>query len=88
MAEWLKAAVLKTASRKSGRGFGDPEGGGGESEALHHMVYRAERTSTSYSLDRRSRVDSNFGLEGKSSRHDIRLSEISEGWPSGLRRRS
>jgi hypothetical protein len=50
MAEWFKAAVLKTASRKSGRGFGDPAGGGGESEALHRRVYRAKRASTSYSF--------------------------------------
>ncbi len=78
MAEWLKAAVLKTASRKSGTWVRRPEG---EAEG-------AKRLSTSYSLDRRSSVHSNFGLEGKSSRHDGRLSEISEGWPSGLRRRS
>ena len=31
MAEWFKAAVLKTASRKSGRGF--------ESYSLRHALY-------------------------------------------------
>ena len=39
MAEWLKAAVLKTASREPGRGFGDRR----EAEG-------AKRVSTSYSL--------------------------------------
>jgi hypothetical protein len=39
MAEWLKAAVLKTASREPGRGFGDRR----EAEG-------AKRLSTSYSF--------------------------------------
>jgi hypothetical protein len=38
MAEWFKAAVLKTASREPGRGFGDPEGGGGVSGASEHIL--------------------------------------------------
>ena len=52
MAEWFKAAVLKTASPKGDVGSATPPkgGGGGGSEALHRMVYRAKRPSTSYSF--------------------------------------
>ena len=40
MAEWLKAAVLKTASRKSGTWVRRPKGGGG-SEASEHILLPA-----------------------------------------------
>ncbi len=93
MAEWFKAAVLKTASPATRRGGGRnmvtehkgtwvrrPKGGGG-SEALHHMVHRAKRASTSYSfvVDEKGNPEQSF-LE--------RLIAVVEGWPSGLRRRS
>ncbi len=52
MAEWFKAAVLKTASPTGDVGSATPPtgGGGGRSEAPHYMVYRAKRLSTSYSF--------------------------------------
>jgi hypothetical protein len=78
--------ILGRDSREVGRGFGDPAkgGGGGRSEALHRMVYRATRLSTSYSFRRRRKE---LGRKGV-LREARRLIGSVEGWPSGLRRRS
>ena len=97
MAEWFKASRLKRDSRKVGRGFGDPARGrgGAESEASEHILLPSPCITLV--------ISNEFGVQSSEPQIFFKAlingySELraknsglmfeTEGWPSGLRRRS